>query len=122
LLFFGVDGADIVAIPCRLRGPKSKTGKNNMKQFIKLAAAPATVLFAMAFVAMATPASAGEFCRQDTSGMLACGFSSMEQCQASSSGRGGSCSRDPFLPNPSNALAYQPKQSGKAARKPFNNQ
>jgi hypothetical protein len=85
-----------------------------MKQFIKLAAAPATALFAMAFVAMATPASAGEFCRQDTSGMLACGFSSMEQCQASSSGRGGGCSRDPFLPNPSNALAYQPKQSGKA--------
>jgi hypothetical protein len=122
LLFFGVDGADIVTIPCRLRGPKSKTGKNKMKQFIKLIAAPATALFAMAFVAMATPALAGEFCRQDTSGMLGCGFSSLEQCQASSSGRGGSCYRDPFLPNPSNALAYQPKQSGKAAGRQIKNQ
>jgi hypothetical protein len=122
LLFFGVDGAGIVTIPCRLRGPKSKTGKNKMKQFLKLTAAPATALLAMAFVAMATPASAGEFCRQDTSGMLGCGFSSMEQCQASSSGRGGGCFRDPFLPNPSNALAYQPKQSGKAARKPVKTQ
>jgi hypothetical protein len=93
-----------------------------MKQFLRLTAAPATALFAMAFVAMARPAAAGEFCRQDTSGMLGCGFSSMEQCQASSSGRGGSCFRDPFLPNPSNALAYQPQQSGKAARRLIRNQ
>ena len=96
--------------------------ENKMKQFFGLAAAPATTLFALAFVAMATPASAGEFCRQDSSGMLGCSFSTMEQCQAMSSGRGGSCYRHPFLPNPSNALAYQPRHSGKGARRHVTNQ
>jgi hypothetical protein len=82
-------------------------------------------LFALALVAMATPASAGpnEYCRQDiTSGMRSCGFSSLEQCQAMSAGRGGDCYRDPFLANTSNALAYQPKSSpAKSVRKPVQN-
>jgi hypothetical protein len=96
-----------------------------MKQLLKLTIAPASALFALALVAMATPASAGpnEYCRQDiTSGMRSCGFSSLEQCQAMSAGRGGDCYRDPFLANTSNALAYQPKSSpAKSVRKPVQN-
>jgi hypothetical protein len=81
-----------------------------MKQLLKMTAAPATALFALAFVAMATPAAAGEYCRQDvSSGMRSCSFETMEQCQAMSSGRGGTCYRDPFLTDTSSAYAYQPK-------------
>jgi hypothetical protein len=85
-----------------------------MKKLLKLTVAPASALFALALVAMATPASAGpnEYCRQDiTSGMRSCSFTSLEQCQAMSAGRGGSCYRDPFLTDASSALAYQPKSS-----------
>jgi hypothetical protein len=95
-----------------------------MKQLLKMTAAPATALFAMAFVAMATPASAGEYCRQDvTSAMRSCSFSTLEQCQTMSAGRGGDCYRDPFLADTGNALAYFPKHSqAKSARKPVENQ
>ena len=84
-----------------------------MKQLFKMTAVPATALFALAFVATATPAAAGpnEYCRQDvTSGMRSCSFSTLEQCQATSSGRGGSCYRDPALNDSGSAYAYQPKQ------------
>ena len=96
-----------------------------MKQLLKLTAAPATALFAMAFVAMATPAAAAhnEYCSQDvTSAMRTCGFDTLAQCQAMSAGRGGDCYRDPFLADPSNALAYQPKHHSKNPRKPVENQ
>jgi hypothetical protein len=93
-----------------------------MKQFLKLAAAPATAMFAMAFMTMATPASAGDYCVTNTSGMRGCGYATMEQCQAAVAGAFGNCYRDPFLPaagnsasngNPTNnALAYQPKHAG----------
>jgi hypothetical protein len=43
--------------------------------------------------------------------MRGCGFSSLEQCQASMSGIGGTCARDPYYTNVSTALAYQPKQT-----------
>ena len=80
-----------------------------MKQLFKITA-PATALFALAFVAMATPAAAGEYCRQDvTSAMRSCSFDTLEQCKAMSAGRGGDCYRDPFLTDTSNAYAYQPK-------------
>jgi hypothetical protein len=96
-----------------------------MKQLLKMTAAPATALFALAFVAMATPAAAspGEYCRQDvTSAMRSCSFSTLEDCQAMSSGRGGDCYRDPFFANTSNAYAYQPKHlQAKSARKPVEN-
>jgi len=96
-----------------------------MKQLLKLTVAPASALFALALVAMTTPASAGpnEYCRQDiTSGMRSCGFSSLEQCQAMSAGRGGDCYRDPYLTDASSALAYQPKSSiAKSVRKPVQN-
>jgi hypothetical protein len=104
-----------------------------MKTILKMAVAPATALFALAFVALATPtaASAGEYCRQDiTSGMRSCSFSTLEQCQAMSAGRGGDCYRDPFLGNSSNsssgnssnAFAYQPASHPKRVRKPVVNQ
>ena len=92
-----------------------------MQQLFKLSAAPVAGLFAMALVAVATPASAGsnEYCRQDvSSAMRSCGFATMEQCQAMSSGRGGTCYRDPFLPEASNAYAYAPLHADKRARKP----
>jgi|SRR5258708_1422365 hypothetical protein len=92
-----------------------------MKQLLKMTAAPATALFALAFVAMATPASAGDYCYTNTSGMRACGYSTMEQCQAGVAGVHGNCYRDPFLPalSTGSALAYQPKQShSKSVRKP----
>ncbi len=79
-----------------------------MKTLLKLAA-PATALCALAFVSFATPATAGEYCRRDvTAGIVGCSFSTMEQCQAMSSGRGGDCFRDPFLPA-NDAYAYAPK-------------
>ena len=95
-----------------------------MKQFLKMTAAPASAMLALAFVAMTTPASAGEYCRTDvTSHMQSCGFDTLEQCQAMSSGRGGSCDRDPFLAATSNAYAYQAKPShskrpAQAAKRP----
>lgn len=94
-----------------------------MKQLLKITAAPATALFALALAAMATPAAAGEYCRQDiTSGMKSCSFSTLEQCHAMSSGRGGDCYRDPFLPSSSGAYAYQPKHPQvHRARKPVEN-
>lgn len=85
-----------------------------MKQLLKLSVAPAA-LVALAFVATATPAAAAgpdngrDYCRTDvTAGMRGCGYSSLEQCQAMSSGRGGDCSPNPF-PS-SSAYAFQPKQ------------
>jgi uncharacterized protein DUF3551 len=83
-----------------------------MKQLFKMSVAPATALFALAFVAMTTPtaASASEYCRQDvTSGMRSCSFDTMEQCKAMSSGRGGDCYRDPSLVDTMSAYAYQSK-------------
>jgi len=80
-----------------------------MKQLFQSGAA-CVALSALAFVAFATPASAGEYCRKDvTSAVVSCSFDNMAQCQAMSSGRGGDCFRDPFLPETSKALAYAPK-------------
>ena len=80
-----------------------------MTQLLKLSAAPITMLSALAFVTMATPASAGEYCRKDvTSAVVSCSFDTLAQCQDMSSGRGGDCYRDPFLPNASSAYAYAP--------------
>jgi hypothetical protein len=91
-----------------------------MKQLLKLSIAPAA-LVALAFVAMATPAAAAspnngtDYCRTDvTAGTRGCGYSSLEQCQAMSAGRGGDCSPNPFPSNASsNALALQPKHPAK---------
>lgn len=86
-----------------------------MKQLLRLAAAPATALFALTFVTFAAPTSAqaGEYCRKDvTSAVVSCSFDTLAQCQDMSSGRGGDCFRDPFLPQ-RNAFAYAPKAAVK---------
>jgi hypothetical protein len=93
--------------------------RKKMKQPLKMTTASTAALFALAFVAMTTSASAGEYCRSDiTSGMRSCSFETMAQCQAMSYGRGGDCYRDPFLSSGSNALAYAPKPPLKSVRKP----
>jgi len=79
-----------------------------MKQLLKLAAAPsAAAIIALALISTATPASAaGKYCRKDvTSNALSCGFDTMEQCQAMSSGRGGDCMPDPWGSYNANASA-----------------
>jgi hypothetical protein len=123
LFFFRADGADIPGIPCRLQG-LMPTRENKMKRFLKLNAAPAA-LFALAFAAMIpSAASAEEYCRTDvTAGTRGCGYASLEQCQAMSSGRGGECYRDPFQADTSNALAYQPaaKSAVHHAKRPVAN-
>lgn len=97
-----------------------------MKQILKLSAAPAAVLGAMAFFATATPAAAIDYCRTDvTSGMRGCGFSSLDQCQATSSGRGGTCDVNPFPDGGNsgrNAFAYQPKPGSRHGAKPVGRQ
>jgi hypothetical protein len=97
-----------------------------MKEFLKAVTAPAAALVvAIALGGLIAPeASAGEFCRRDVSGhMTGCGYDSMDQCQAASSGLGGDCFRDPSLGDSKNAgniknvgdsrnaYAYHPKSS-----------
>jgi hypothetical protein len=126
-------------IPCALRdsreSQKTHTERDEMKtkQILKISAAPAAVFCALAFFTTATPATAApvDYCRTDvTSGMRGCGYSSLEQCQSMSSGRGGSCIENPFPEGASasgkassSAYAYQPKHhASKGARKPVENQ
>jgi hypothetical protein len=105
-----------------------------MKQLLKTTVASAAAVFALGFVAMSTPAAAAsniDYCRTDiTSGMRGCGYSSLEQCHAMSSGRGGDCYPNPFPSgsassasnNTGNSYAYQPKHPhSKSARKPVEN-
>jgi Protein of unknown function (DUF3551) len=77
-----------------------------MKTLSKMMTASAAVFGTLAFMAMAAPAAqAGEFCMTDSSGMRNCGYSSLDQCHASASGKNGSCGRDPFFKNPADSLA-----------------
>jgi Protein of unknown function (DUF3551) len=71
-----------------------------------------------AFLITAEPAAARdyEYCRQDSSGMNSCSFDTMEQCVAMMSGRGGSCSRNPFLAEASASYAYAPKHHAHTRR------
>jgi hypothetical protein len=71
-----------------------------MIQLLKLTATPAAALLALALASITAPVAAGpnEYCRTDvSSAMRSYSFASMEQCQAMSVGRGGSCACDPFL-------------------------
>src|SRR5258706_16237959 len=82
---------------CRVRG-KSPHRENKMKQLLKLSAAPATALFALAYLSMATPAAAGagDYCPEaSTNGIGGCCCETMEEGQAMGSGRGGRCCREP---------------------------
>ncbi|MDA9437818.1 hypothetical protein XH98_01545 [Bradyrhizobium sp. CCBAU 51745] len=86
-----------------------------MTKTIALSTIAAAALAAATFWGMAEPASAKnyEFCRVDyTLGSPRnCGFDTMEQCLAMISGRGGSCTRDPFYQ--AESFAYAPKNSGR---------
>lgn len=82
-----------------------------MKTISKMITASAAALSTLALVAMASPAAhAGEYCSTNTSGMRGCGFATMEQCLATTSGIGGTCARDPFYNNANGALAYQARK------------
>jgi hypothetical protein len=85
-----------------------------MKQLLTLSAA---AIACAAFFVTSRPAAAKdyEYCRIDiSSSMKQCGFETLAQCQDMSSGRGGSCVRDPFFDSKanananSNAYAYAP--------------
>ena len=71
-----------------------------------------------AFAATAPSTQAREYCRQDyASGRLDCGYDTVEQCNASASGRGGTCGRDPFLSSAANAYASAPRALSPKGRK-----
>lgn len=95
-----------------------------MKSVSNTIRALAAVLCTSGSMAIAVPAAhAGEYCVTNTSGMRGCGYSSLEQCQASVSGLSGTCARDPFYSNSntSNALAYHPKQARSSGKPDRNN-
>jgi hypothetical protein len=75
--------------------------------------ASAVTLATFAFFATMAPAAyADDYCITGGSNSVnGCGYSSMEQCQAASSGRGGSCGLARSAQSPSNSLAYQAKPS-----------
>ena len=71
-------------------------------------------LGALTFVAIAAPASAhaGAYCLRDIpSYMLSCGFDTLAQCQATSSGIAAVCLRDPFQGWVNGTYAYAPGYS-----------
>jgi hypothetical protein len=77
----------------------------------KVITASAAALCTLAFVSFAAPgAGAGEFCSTDSSGMRGCGYETLAQCQASQSGKNGTCARDPFYKDPKEALAQASKR------------
>jgi hypothetical protein len=98
--------------------------ENEMKQLFKLTAAPAAAFLALALASISTSAAAAkyEYCRTDvSSAMRSCSFTSLEQCQTMSAGRGGTCARDPFLPEASsvsNAFAQQPRGGLRHTKRP----
>jgi Protein of unknown function (DUF3551) len=123
LLFLSVDSAVFHACPFQRARGRANLREKKMKQLLKLATAPAAGLLALALTGITTPATAAkyEYCRTDvSSAMRSCSFETLEQCQTMSSGRGGTCARDPFLPEAkaSDAFAYQPKGGVHRARKP----
>ena len=76
----------------------------------KLLSLGAAAIACAAVFGTATPATAKdyEYCRRDSSYMLACGFETLAGCQDMASGRGGDCIRNPSLGGVANAYAYAP--------------
>ena len=76
----------------------------------------AAAIASAAFFGSAAPATAGphEYCRRDivNYGALSCSFDTLAQCQATASGRGGDCLRDPSLDAGARAFAYAPSVRG----------
>jgi hypothetical protein len=80
-----------------------------MKQRLRTTTVRAA-LIAVAALAMPISQARADFCRNDfPSGMRICGFSSMDQCRAMISGRGGIC-----IPNPFPAPAGMKRADAKA--------
>ena len=81
-----------------------------MKQVLKLGTVAVGILFGVTSIAT-SPGNAAQltpmfdYCKMDyAAGMRNCGFASLEQCQATMSGRGGHCFANPF-PVASNSFA-----------------
>jgi hypothetical protein len=91
-----------------------------MKRLLTLGAA---AIACAAFFVSAAPAAAGshEYCRRDINeyGALSCSFDTLAQCQATASGRGGDCLRDPSLDIGASAYAYAPSIRGTYAYAPI---
>jgi hypothetical protein len=81
--------------------------------------AAGAALFTSMFFVIASPAAyADDFCI--TSGAQVahgCGYPTMEACRAASAGIGGTCAASASNNKPNEALAYQPKQAHRHARK-----
>jgi hypothetical protein len=96
----------------------NKSWRDNMKKFLTFGAA--AIAWA-AFFSSIAPATAGshEYCRRDVTeyGARSCSFDTLAQCQATASGRGGDCLRDPFLG--ASAYAYAPNVRGTYAYAPI---
>jgi len=90
-----------------------------MKRLIKNMIVSCSALFALASVAMMSPAAhAGEFCSVNNSYMRSCSFDTMEQCQAMLSGRDGTCIRDPLLADKNSALLANKRSAFASVHKP----
>ena len=90
-----------------------------MKKSFAFGTIAVATLAGSAFLMAPEPVAARdyEFCRQDySSGMSSCGFDNMEQCVVMISGRGGSCTRNPFLAEASASYAHVPKRRGPRRR------
>jgi|HubBroStandDraft_2_1064218.scaffolds.fasta_scaffold166151_1 hypothetical protein len=77
----------------------------------KLLSLGAAAIASAVLFGAAGPAAAKdyEYCRRGvTSFMLQCGFETLAQCQDTSFGRGGDCSRNPSLGSTANAYDYAP--------------
>jgi uncharacterized protein YfaQ (DUF2300 family) len=91
-----------------------------MKPTSKTFAASAATLFACAFLVMTAPAAkADDYCITNGAQTAhGCGYPSMEQCRAASSGIGGSCSRAGNAQSTENAQASQRKPTHQRAGSP----
>src|SRR6267142_6900332 len=108
-----------IHLNCKKHTHRKKRDEMKTMLILKISAAPAGVLCALAFFSTATPAAADpvDYCRTDTSGMRGCGFSSLEQCQAMASGRGSNCYENPFPEGgkASSSASGNASSSGKAS-------
>ena len=90
-----------------------------MKRLIKKMIVSCSALFALALVAMMSPAAdAGEFCSVNNSYMRSCSFDTMEQCHAMLSGRDGTCIRDPLLADNNSALLAHKRTAFASVQRP----
>ena len=91
-----------------------------MKKFLTSGAA---AIACAALFGSTAPAAADphEYCRRDivNYGALSCSFDTLAQCQATASGRGGDCLRDPSLGAGASAYAYAPSVRGIYAYAPI---